>query len=117
MGLKQADYTRQEGGVKRKFVRNIGITSNIFVEYSNDTKVHSITNHKAGYTRQRGWDTMQERELIVTHLNQYNKITREDVVELCRCTPNHASWLLRQLVKAEIIQLCGAGRGAFYIKR
>ena len=80
------------------------------MEYSNDTKVHSITNHKAGYTRQRGWDTMQERELIVAHLNQYNKITREDVVELCRCTPNHASWLLRQLVKAEIIQLCGAGR-------
>lgn len=85
--------------------------------YMLSSKVYSITNNKAGYTRQRGWDTMQERELIVAHLNQYNKITREDVVELCRCTPNHASWLLRQLVKAEIIQLCGAGRGAFYIKR
>lgn len=57
---------------------------------------------------------MQERELIVTHLNQYDKITREDVVELCRCMPNHVSWSLRQLVKEEVIQLHGAGRGAFY---
>lgn len=82
--------------------------------YMLSSKVYSITNNKVGYIRQRGWDTMQERELIVTHLNQYDKITREDVVELCRCTPNHASWLLRQLVKDEVIQLHGAGRGAFY---
>ena len=84
--------------------------------YMLSSKVYSITNNKVGYIRQRGWDTMQERELIVTHLNQYDKITREDVVELCRCTPNHASWLLRQLVKDEVIQLHGAGRGAFYKK-
>ncbi len=82
--------------------------------YMLSSKVYSITNNKAGYTRQRGWDTMQERELILTHLNKYSKITREDVVELCRCTPNHASWLLRQLVNDKMIQLCGAGRGAFY---
>ena len=42
--------------------------------------------------------------------------TRDDIVELCRCTPNHASWLLRQLVKDNVIQLYGAGRGAFYKK-
>ena len=71
---------------------------------------------RIAYTRQRGWDTMQERELILAHLNQYNRITREDVIELCRCTPNHASWLLRRLVQDEIIRLCGAGRGAFYQK-
>ena len=82
--------------------------------YMLSSKVYSITNNKAGYTRQRGWDTLQERELILAHLNQYNKITREDVVELCRCTQNHASWLLRQLVQSKVIQLCGAGRGAFY---
>ena len=46
------------------------------------SKVYSITNNKAGYTRQRGWDPLQERELILAHLNKYSKITREDVVEL-----------------------------------
>ena len=46
------------------------------------SEVYSITNNKAGYTRQRGWDPLQERELILAHLNKYSKITREDVVEL-----------------------------------
>lgn len=93
-----------------------GIGNGSARRYMLSSKVYSITNNKIGYTRQRGWDTMQERELILAHLNQYNKITREDVVELCRCTPNHASWLLRQLVKDKMIQLYGAGRGAFYQK-
>lgn len=84
--------------------------------YMLSSKVYSITNNKSGYTRQRGWDTLQEREMILAHLNQYNKITRSDVVELCRCTPNHASWLLRQLVKDQVIQLQGKGPGAYYQK-
>ena len=84
--------------------------------YMLSSKVYSITNNKSGYTRQRGWDTLQEREMILSHLNQYNKITRSDVVELCRCTPNHASWLLRQLVKDQVIQLQGKGPGAYYQK-
>ena len=93
-----------------------GIGNGSARRYMLSAKVYSITNNKVGYTRQRGWDTIQERELIVMHLNQYNKITRDDIVELCRCTPNHASWLLRQLVKDNVIQLYGAGRGAFYKK-
>lgn len=84
--------------------------------YMLSSKVYSITNNKAGYTRQRGWDTFQERELILAHLEKYNEINREAVVELCRCTPNHASWLLRQLVKDKIIALQGNGRGSFYKK-
>ncbi len=84
--------------------------------YMLSSKVYSITNNKVGYTRQRGWDTWQERELILAHMEKYNEITREGVVELCRCTPNHASWLLRQLVKDEIVTLCGGGRGSFYKK-
>ena len=42
------------------------------------SKVYSITNNKAGYTRQRGWDSLQEREPILAHLNKYSKITREN---------------------------------------
>ena len=60
--------------------------------------------------------TLQEKELILSHLDKYNKITRNDVIELCRCAPNHASWLLRQLLDEGSIQMFGAGRGAFYKK-
>ena len=82
--------------------------------YMLSAKVYSITNNKAGYTRQRGWDTMQERELIRAHMEKYHEIDRQGVVELCRCTPNHASWLLRQLSESGTLQLVGKGRGAKY---
>ena len=77
------------------------------------SKVYSITNNKAGYTRQRGWDTLQERELILAHLNKYSKITREDVVELCRYTPNHASWLLGQLINEKMDSAMRSGTRRF----
>ncbi len=77
------------------------------------SKVYSITNNKAGYTRQRGWDPLQEREPILAHLNKYSKITREDVVELCRCTPNHASRLLGQLINEKMDSAMRSGTRLF----
>lgn len=93
-----------------------GIGNGSARRYMLSSKVYSITNNKAGYTRQRGWDTMQEKELILAHLDRYRKISREGVVELCRCTPNHASWLLRQLVSEGSIVLKGSGRSSHYEK-
>lgn len=84
--------------------------------YMLSSKVYSITDNQAGYTRQRGWDTIQEKELILAHLERFDSITREGTAELCRCTPNHAAWLLRQLVKENRIALLGAGRGSHYKK-
>ena len=84
--------------------------------YMLSSKVYSISNNTAGYIRQRGWDTLQEREMIISHFDKYSEITREGVAELCRCTANHASWLLRQLVEEGILVLHGKGRGAHYRK-
>ena len=75
-----------------------GVGNSSATQYMLSSKVYSIKNNKAGYTRQRGRDALLERELILSHLNQYNKITREDVAELCRCTQNHASWLFCQFL-------------------
>lgn len=84
--------------------------------YMLSSKVYSISNNTAGYIRQRGWDTLQEKEMIISHFDRYPEITREGVAELCRCTLNHASWLLRQLVEDGVLVLHGKGRGARYKK-
>ena len=84
--------------------------------YMLSSKVYSISNNTAGYIRQLGWDTLQEREMIISHFDKYPEITREGVAELCRCIANHASWLLRQLVDDGILKLHGKGRGARYRK-
>lgn len=93
-----------------------GIGNGSARRYMLSSKVYSLSNNRAGYTRQRGWDTLQERELILAHLDKYKEIDRQSVVELCRCTPNHASWLLRQLKDEHVIQLIGGGRTSKYKK-
>ena len=82
--------------------------------YMLSSKVYSATNNLAGYTRQRGWDVLQEKEMILSHLKKYHTITRGQTADLCRCTPNHAALLLNKLLKENLIQLVGKGRGAYY---
>ena len=85
--------------------------------YMLSSKVYSATDNKAGYSRQRGWDVMQEKELILTHLGKFHEIDRTGIMDLCRCTANHASWLLRQMVKDGVIEQCGQSRGTHYVKK
>lgn len=93
-----------------------GIGNGSARRYMLSSKVYSISNNTAGYIRQRGWNTLQEREMILSHFDKYPEITRQGVAELCRCTLNHASWLLRQLVDENILVLHGKGRGSRYTK-
>lgn len=85
--------------------------------YMLSSKVYSATDNKAGYSRQRGWDIMQEREMILSYLDKFREIDRAGVMDLCRCTGNHASWLLRQMVKDGVIEQCGQSRATHYIKK
>lgn len=94
-----------------------GIGNGSARRYMLSSKVYSVTDNKAGYARQRGWDVMQEKELILTHLDKFHDIDRTGVMELCRCTANHASWLLRQMVKDEVIEQQGQSRATHYIKK
>ena len=85
--------------------------------YMLSSKVYSATDNKAGYSRQRGWDIMQEREMILSYLDKFREIDRAGVMDLCRCTGNHASWLLRQMVEDGVIEQCGQSRATHYIKK
>jgi len=42
------------------------------------------------------------------------RITREDVVELCKITPAQAYHLLKKMTDENDLELHGAGRGAYY---
>lgn len=85
--------------------------------YMLSSKVYSATDNKAGYSRQRGWDIMQEREMILSYLDKFREIDRAGVMDLCRCTGNHASWLLRKMVEDGVIEQCGQSRATHYIKK
>ncbi len=91
-----------------------GVGSGISRHYMLSKKVYAMSGNKIGYTRQRGMTTIQEKGLILAHLENYGRITRSDVIELCKCEGRHASWLLTELVKDGKIQLTEKGRYSYY---
>ena len=66
--------------------------------------------------QRRGFERPQMEQMILQYVEAHGKITRREVVELCRVTPNQASYLLRTLVDRSELELIGKGRSAHYVK-
>ena len=93
-----------------------GVGHGLARRYMLSADIYAAINNSSGYTRQKGWDTIQEKEMILSFLDTYHKITRSDVMDLCRCNENHATWLLRKLTKENKIILASRGKYAYYQK-
>jgi ATP-dependent DNA helicase RecG len=69
----------------------------------------------AAYVRRRGFDDVQQEQMVLTYLQTQGKITRSGVAELCQLTLPQAEYLLRKLRKSGKIELIGKGRAARYV--
>jgi len=58
----------------------------------------------AGYIRSRGFDEIQQREMILNAVEVEGKITRKKAAELCRVNPSRAYYVLRKLVSEGRLQ-------------
>lgn len=85
--------------------------------YMLSSKMYALSGNEAGYTRQHGMTTLQEKDIILRHLESFSRISRADVVELCRCDRNHAYYLLKLLLQDGIIKKIGSGKSAYYAQR
>jgi ATP-dependent DNA helicase RecG len=52
------------------------------------------------YVHRRGFDTLQQEQMVLTYLAKHKRITRREVAELCRLTLPQAEYLMRKLRKA-----------------
>ncbi|HKZ16679.1 MAG TPA: hypothetical protein VJ161_04350, partial [Geobacteraceae bacterium] len=70
----------------------------------------------SGYVRTRGFDKIQQRQMVLAAVaaRKDKRITREDVVALCKITPAQAYHLLKKMANDNDLQLQGTGRGAYY---
>lgn len=59
----------------------------------------------------------EESAQIKRVLNETSTITRAKVVEICSCSENHASYLLKTLADNGIIELVRHGRNTYYLKK
>lgn len=69
---------------------------------------------KAEYVRQRGFEPLQQEQLILQFVEKHGRITRKEVAELCQIGPYQASRLLAKLVRQQKIEKHGIHKSTWY---
>jgi len=68
----------------------------------------------AAYIRQRGFEPLQQEQMILQYMAKHGRITRKEVAELCQLGPFQATRLLRRLVNDGRLVQRGTRRGSYY---
>lgn len=72
---------------------------------------------KAAYVRQRGFEPLQQEQMVLQYVEKHEHITRKEAAELCRISGPQAYRLLDRLVEQGLIERKGKrGRGVVYIR-
>lgn len=70
----------------------------------------------AQYADVRGFDRIQQEQMVLTFVDRHESITRREAADLCRITSEQASRLLRRLRDEGKLTLIGEKRAARYLK-
>lgn len=68
----------------------------------------------AAYVRQRGFEPLQQEQMVLQYVQAHGRITRREAAELCQVSSLQARYLLSRLTKRGRLALRGSRRGAFY---
>jgi ATP-dependent DNA helicase RecG len=70
----------------------------------------------AAHTRIAGFEPLQQEQMVIQYARTHGDITRQQVADLCRLSPDQATRLLRKLTdKHPELRLEGQRRGAHYV--
>lgn len=68
----------------------------------------------AAYVRARGFDPIQQEQMVLTYVGRHGSISRSEAAELCRLAPDQASRLLRRMSDDGVLHMTGQRRTARY---
>ena len=69
---------------------------------------------KAAYVRQRGFEPLQQAQMVLQYVEKHGRITRREAAELCRLSPDQAYRLLTRLTGEGRLARRGSKKGAWY---
>lgn len=78
--------------------------------------VYRALESSAGYVRVRGFDRLQQDQMVLAYVEAHGRITRAETAELCALTPEQASRVLRRLTQDAQLVLHGQRKGAYYVR-
>lgn len=72
---------------------------------------------KAAYVRQRGFEPLQQEQMVLQYVAKHGRITRREAAELCRLSQDQAYRLLTRLTEEGKLARYGTKKGAWYERR
>ena len=73
------------------------------------------TANASEYVHLKGLDPIQQEQMILSYLKEFNRITRSQAAKLCNLTPEQARSLLKRMTEEGTIALRGERRGSHYV--
>lgn len=83
--------------------------------YTLSPTVYRDIGQPAAYVRQAGFDSIQQEQMVLRYVHEHGEITRGDVVELCKVSPDQATRLLRKLVDGGQLRMVGERKATIYV--
>jgi ATP-dependent DNA helicase RecG len=71
---------------------------------------------KAAYVRQRGTEMLQQEQMVLQFVEKHGSITRREVADLCKLSPDRAYRLLVRLAKQGALRSEQKGKGTRYTR-
>ena len=68
------------------------------------------------YVRTRGFDALQQEQMVLTYVSRHGAITRREAAQLCQLSPEQAGRLLRRLRDERKLEQIGERRHARYVE-
>ena len=72
---------------------------------------------KAAHVHQRGFDPMQQEQMVLQYVENHGRITRAEAAGLCKLSPDQAYRLLQRLTESGRLTRHGTKKGAWYERR
>jgi len=85
--------------------------------YHLSASIYQRLGKRSAYVRQRGFEPLQQEQMVIQYVERYGRITRRDAAELCQISPYQASRLLVGLAAKGKLELHGTRRGSWYSPR
>ena len=68
----------------------------------------------SAYVRRRGFEPLQQEQMVLQYVQKYGRITRAEAAELCHLSPPQAYRLLQRLVRSGKLVQHGRKKGTWY---
>jgi ATP-dependent DNA helicase RecG len=79
--------------------------------------VYRKLHEPAAYVRVRGFEPVQQEQMVLNYVVAHEHITRGEAADLCALSPDQASRLLRRMTESGLLTSHGEGRATYYARR